>query len=87
MREVRRFIQRIRSDICRYRIRLYLYDTAKIRSIIVVTICAVIACLYIYIQRWTGAFRRNSVYTGSHCSWVLRYSRVLTACDEGDSGV
>lgn len=48
MREVRRFIQRIRSDICRYRIRLYLYDTAKIRSIIVVTICAVIACLYIY---------------------------------------
>lgn len=48
MREVRRFIQRIRSDICRYRIHLYLYDTAKIRSIIVVTICAVIACLYIY---------------------------------------
>ena len=48
MREVRRFIQRIRSDICRYRIRLYLYDTAKIRSIIVVTICAVIACLYVW---------------------------------------
>lgn len=48
MREVRRFIQRVRSDIYRYRIRLYLYDTAKIRSIIVVTICAVIACLYIY---------------------------------------
>lgn len=48
MREVRRFIQRVRSDICRYRIRLYLYDTAKIRSIIVVTICAVIACLYVW---------------------------------------
>lgn len=87
MREVRRFIQRVRSDIYRYRIRLCLYDTAKIRSIIVVTICVVIACLYIYIQRWTGAFRRNSVYTWSHCSWVLRYSRVLMACDEGDSGV
>ena len=48
MREVRRFIQRVRSDIYRYRIRLCLYDTAKIRSIIVVTICVVIACLYIY---------------------------------------
>lgn len=48
MREVRRFIQRIRSDICRYRIRLYLYDTAKIRSIIVVTIGVVIACLYVW---------------------------------------
>ena len=48
MREVRRFIQRIRSDICRYRIRLYLDDTAKIRSIIAVTIGVVIACLYIY---------------------------------------
>lgn len=48
MREVRRFIQRIRSDIYRYRIRIYLYDAAKIRSIIVVTISVVIACLYIY---------------------------------------
>lgn len=48
MMKVRRFIQRVRSDIYRYRIRLYLYDTAKIRSIIVVTICVVIACLYIY---------------------------------------
>lgn len=48
MREVRRFIQRIRSDICRYRIRLYLYDTAKIRSIIAVTIGVVIACLYVW---------------------------------------
>lgn len=48
MREVRRFIQRIRSDICCYRIRLYLYDTAKIRSIIAVTIGVVIACLYIW---------------------------------------
>lgn len=47
MREVRRFIQRVRSDIYRYRIRLCLYDTAKIRSIIVVTICVVIACLYV----------------------------------------
>ena len=48
MREVRRFIQRVRSDIYRYRIRLCLYDTAKIRSIIVVTICIVIACLYVW---------------------------------------
>ena len=47
MREVRRFIQRIRSDIYRYRIRLYLYGNEKIRSIIVVTISVVIACLYI----------------------------------------
>ena len=39
------------------------------------------------IQRWTGVFKRTSVYKGSHCSWVLRYSRVLMACDEGDSGV
>lgn len=48
MREVRRFIQRIRSDICRYRIRLYLYDAEKIRGIITVTICMVIACLYVW---------------------------------------
>ena len=48
MREVRRFIQRVRGDIYRYRIRLCLYDTAKIRSIIMVTICTVIACLYVY---------------------------------------
>ena len=28
------------------------------------------------IQRWTGVFRRTSVYKGSHCSWVL------IACDK-----
>ena len=48
MRKIKWFIQRIRGDVYRYSIRFYLYDTAKIRSIIVVTICAVIACLYIY---------------------------------------
>lgn len=48
MREVRRFIQRVRSDIYHYRIRLCLYDTAKIRSIIAVTIGVVIACLYVW---------------------------------------
>lgn len=48
MREVRRFIQRVRSDIYRYKIRFYLYDTTNFRSIIMVTICMVIACLYVY---------------------------------------
>lgn len=48
MRKIKWFIQRIRGDVYRYSIRFYLYDAAKIRSIIVVTICAVIACLYIY---------------------------------------
>lgn len=48
MRQVREFIQRISGDIYRYRIRLYLYDTAKIRSIIAVTICIVLACLYVW---------------------------------------
>ena len=48
MRKIKWFIQRIRGDVYRYRIRFYLYDTAKIRSIIMVTICMVIACLYVY---------------------------------------
>ena len=48
MRKVRKFIQRIRSDIYRYRIRFYLYDAEKIRGIIMVTICTVLACLYVY---------------------------------------
>lgn len=48
MRQVRELIQRIRGDIYRYRIRLYLYDNTKFRGVIMVTICMVIACLYIY---------------------------------------
>lgn len=48
MVEVRRFIQRIRHDIYRYRIHFYLYDAEKIRGIITVTICMVIACLYVW---------------------------------------
>nr|DAS80380.1 MAG TPA: hypothetical protein [Caudoviricetes sp.] len=65
MREVRRFIQRVRSDIYRYRIRLCLYDTAKIRSIIVVTICVVLACLYVF-------------SVGQACLEELRYIRGVT---------
>ena len=49
MREVRRFIQRVRSDIYRYRISLYLYDNTKFCGVIIVTICIVIACLYVWI--------------------------------------
>lgn len=48
MRKIKWFIQRIRGDVYRYRIRLCLYDTAKIRSIIAVTIGVVIACLYVW---------------------------------------
>ena len=48
MREVSRFIQRVRSDIYRYRISLYLYDNTKFCGVIIVTICIVIACLYVY---------------------------------------
>ena len=48
MVEVRRFIQHIRKLYYHYKIRFYLYDTTKIRSIIMVTICMVIACLYVY---------------------------------------
>lgn len=48
MRKVRQFIQRIRRDIYRYRLRLYLYDTTKLRGVIMVTVCMVIACLYVW---------------------------------------
>ena len=48
MVEVRRFIQRVRSDIYRYRIRLYVYDAEKIRGVILETTCVVIACLYVW---------------------------------------
>lgn len=44
MREVRRFIQRVRSD--NYRYRISLYDNTKFCGVIIVTICIVIACLY-----------------------------------------
>lgn len=48
MRKIKWFIQRIRGDVYRYSIRFYLYDTAKICSIIAVTIGVVIACLYVW---------------------------------------
>lgn len=48
MRKIKWFIQRIRGDVYRYSISFYLYDTAKIRSIIAVTIGVVIACLYVW---------------------------------------
>lgn len=48
MRKVRKLIQRIRSAIYHYRIRLYLYDNEKIRGIVMITISTVIACLYVW---------------------------------------
>lgn len=48
MRKIKWFIQHISGDVYRYSIRFYLYDTAKIRSIIAVTIGVVIACLYVW---------------------------------------